>query len=602
MSNYFPLQELLRDDVWRQRVWKHTAKEDCEEGDIGFFAATSSLEAETERWTDVSSGSDAALATERLAALHAEPWNWTISRLLIQESPTCLRSLAKLYGLLLSGGDFDRSHWTVAAVRNTYEHVFVRETSNLLRARASPDGRGSDSGVHDQISRPTLVSGANSANSVDGTPLMHCALEGRLMTSKALLAAGADVHRRDAAGRSALHFALLQHEVDVARLLLAAVGTGVMRCDAVGHHPADIARVHGLSMVGLQDYRRKDKKRNKTRKKKKEEKDEAIDGAGERFNENDVGEEVRKDNEMENSEQRGEMTEVETKKQKERERKRVEAQEEEKTGSAEKEDGADCGAQWSRRIRRRCDGDVGGTADLSASVRPLSSWLCLPSQALFTCDFVALKRPLLLRGAAQHFSSADCWSREALAEHVGSSQVDVSTIPYSEDFGERGAALSMTLERFLEVEIDLFAPSGIPYYVFTYVDDDSQPLLARLFRSRLGGLPEHLPPPFQGFRATAVQFSVGGAGSGSPLHFHDSAFNILLAGRKHWWLWPPANAAMSRVHPSQLLESDALGSSPPPAFDVMQDEGDVLFIPNGWGHAVLNSAAHTVCAAVEIDV
>lgn len=143
----------------------------------------------------------------------------------------------------------------------------------------------------------------------------------------------------------------------------------------------------------------------------------------------------------------------------------------------------------------------------------------------------------------------------------------------------------------------LFAPSGMPYYLFTHVDDASQPLLARLLRDALDGLPERLPPPFSPFRATALQLAAGGRGSGSPAHFHDDAFNILLAGRKRWWLWPPSEAAMSREHPSRLAaRGGACG-----ARELVQEPGDVLYVPNGWGHAVLNLADYNLCVAVEFE-
>lgn len=151
----------------------------------------------------------------------------------------------------------------------------------------------------------------------------------------------------------------------------------------------------------------------------------------------------------------------------------------------------------------------------------------------------------------------------------------------------------------MEVESNIFSPSGLPYYLFTFVDDCLQPPLAALLREELG-IPDRLPPPFQHFRAQAVQFAVGREDSGSPAHFHDDAFNILLTGRKHWWLWPPAQAAMSRVHPKRLAQvaPDAERS----ALKVVQEPGDVLYVPSGWGHAVLNATPHTVCVAVEFGL
>ncbi|CAK0834261.1 unnamed protein product [Prorocentrum cordatum] len=72
-----------------------------------------------------------------------------------------------------------------------------------------------------------------------------------------------------------------------------------------------------------------------------------------------------------------------------------------------------------------------------------------------------------------------------------------------------------------------------------------------------------------------------------------------LAGRKRWWLWPPARAAMSRQHPARLPGAPAAELAG--ALEVVQEVGDILFVPSGWGHAVLNLGSYNVCVAVEFD-
>lgn len=43
----------------------------------------------------------------------------------------------------------------------------------------------------------------------------------------------------------------------------------------------------------------------------------------------------------------------------------------------------------------------------------------------------------------------------------------------------------------------------------------------------------------------AVQFFLGAAGSGAPIHFHCDAWNVVAFGRKRWFLAPPAQAMFS---------------------------------------------------------
>jgi len=220
----------------------------------------------------------------------------------------------------------------------------------------------------------------------------------------------------------------------------------------------------------------------------------------------------------------------------------------------------------------------------------------------FSKNFIAIRRPAILRDMARSFlhdgcgNLRTCWTLAGLAARAGASQIEVGTIPYADDFGINSGELLTTLERFVDVELNIFACSGVPYYLFAFVDDTLQPLLSTLIRDELNGIPEHLPSPFEKFNACALQFALGSNGSGSPHHFHDDAFNILLTGRKKWWMWPPALAAMSSVHPSRLTPEDMVG-----ALEVVQKPGDIVYVPNGWGHAVLNLEYYTMCVAVEFQ-
>lgn len=45
--------------------------------------------------------------------------------------------------------------------------------------------------------------------------------------------------------------------------------------------------------------------------------------------------------------------------------------------------------------------------------------------------------------------------------------------------------------------------------------------------------------PFQN-----MQWAVGTKGSGAPVHFHNTAWNQLFYGRKHWYLFPPSHNLM----------------------------------------------------------
>jgi len=126
------------------------------------------------------------------------------------------------------------------------------------------------------------------------------------------------------------------------------------------------------------------------------------------------------------------------------------------------------------------------------------------------------------------------------------------------------------------------------------------------------------------------QLYLGGPGSGAPMHFHKDAWNVATSGLKRWYIVPPGCASYSSTPVAQWVvgstgrgarrdalpalfapnggvlptgcpdedEGDDGGAHRP--FECSQDAGDVLYIPAGFGHAVLNLET-SMGAAVEFD-
>ena len=80
---------------------------------------------------------------------------------------------------------------------------------------------------------------------------------------------------------------------------------------------------------------------------------------------------------------------------------------------------------------------------------------------------------------------------------------------------------------------------------------------------------------------------MGGIGSGAQPHWHGLAWNWLVHGRKEWLLWPPQEATYALRH--VLLSADAAANATVPPLRCTQLAGEVLIVPQLWGHATVNS-------------
>ena len=88
---------------------------------------------------------------------------------------------------------------------------------------------------------------------------------------------------------------------------------------------------------------------------------------------------------------------------------------------------------------------------------------------------------------------------------------------------------------------------------------------------------------------------MGPRGSSSPIHvdiFESSAWNLVVQGRKLWVFFPPCKEELLQdehgefVDPFHRDNFDQIVPLHPVV--VLQNEGDVVFTPSGWWHAVLN--------------
>ena len=242
----------------------------------------------------------------------------------------------------------------------------------------------------------------------------------------------------------------------------------------------------------------------------------------------------------------------------------------------------------------------------------------------FFRDFLTLSRPVIVRRAALTTAGSKArrtllrkWSNEELSKVFADRPFDVGHVPKPKTFAGMNST-TMSLREFAETHLVGWGHSGaaaerestfLPHYIFDAISAvEASKLLTMSGQTSNGKLT--LTPnitnieelvlegsstvPGQGtggrsastgFERGTLQFSLGAALSGTPLHWHNDAINHLVRGRKLWTLQAPSNATYSRVH-AQLEVTMPVGDGE--AFRCVQEAGDVIFVPDSWGHAVLN--------------
>ncbi|XP_065839382.1 uncharacterized protein [Oscarella lobularis] len=225
-------------------------------------------------------------------------------------------------------------------------------------------------------------------------------------------------------------------------------------------------------------------------------------------------------------------------------------------------------------IDERCDIDVTTSDDVTADI--------------LIRDYLTVQRPVLIRGGVarwRHLRTA--LQRRNLESTYGKLLFKKSAIPYAEAFGL--PANVTTLKEFLADLSQLHAtrkssgtdsvpdPNVFAPYIFESLSSNSP--LIELFE-----LPSSFDPEVTHVTTKTVQFYVGPSLSGAPVHFHGSAWNSLIYGKKRWFLYPPPSAFYSKRPVWEWYRTEYQSD----AMECVQEAGDVLYVPDMWGHGVIN--------------
>ena len=233
-----------------------------------------------------------------------------------------------------------------------------------------------------------------------------------------------------------------------------------------------------------------------------------------------------------------------------------------------------------------------GVVEGSCDIYTVSGEAVMRSPRAFFDRFVRGTLPVVVRGlvrADKALSPAvDALSRRFLLERLGRTVWEVGDIPYEGRY-TASAPEPMTLETYVEQVIDgCNATAPCPRYVFAERFERDGRVVA-VKSERLMAMPTWAKVS-KVRAAKGTQFFLGSKHSGAPMHYHQSAYNVLVYGRKRWVLTPPSDSSFSTVPAHDWLTRTLplLRSANRSLYECVQHAGDVLVLPDLWGHLTYN--------------
>jgi Cupin-like domain len=207
----------------------------------------------------------------------------------------------------------------------------------------------------------------------------------------------------------------------------------------------------------------------------------------------------------------------------------------------------------------------------------------------FLQTFEDLNRPVIVDEVIRSWPACATWTTEYFREKCGSNPIAVRTYPNGV---ERRHGLRVAL---LE-EILAYAERGNklePIYLARAELNETIPQIANDLRT-----PEFVPPGNVELNTIWI-----GRSTFTRLHYHVGveAASCLLRGQKRFWLWPPSareqlkpfSSMRSNFNFSRLHDDEGVGPQDldriAGGISVLLSEGQILYIPVGWWHAVEGS-------------
>ena len=184
----------------------------------------------------------------------------------------------------------------------------------------------------------------------------------------------------------------------------------------------------------------------------------------------------------------------------------------------------------------------------------------------FQKDYASCGKPVLIRGVPNVDALKRKWTRTNFERRFVKLPVEIGDIPYAKSLGRDGSITSFEQYR-----------RSTGNYAFV-----------QLHPKQHGALIRDIPKLgyFSNLVGVHTQFYQGVAGTGAPMHLHIDAWNCLVYGEKRWFLMPPFKGVYSAMPVRQWVDTIVSSMN---VLECVQKEGDVLYVPKYWSHAVLNT-------------
>ena len=204
----------------------------------------------------------------------------------------------------------------------------------------------------------------------------------------------------------------------------------------------------------------------------------------------------------------------------------------------------------------------------------------------FVFDYLSLLRPVLIRNATSIHSMKrfyQLWQRNKFVSEYGHLMFKEVDVPYTAASGSPETSLKDFLGKMkqFQAEHKHLPIDSIPWppYIFKNILWDSTLLTGFSLPAVLDVNITHISP-------TKFKFHVGPPLSGVPVQISRNSWNVLVYGQRRWFLHPPDRAFSSKEHILEWWRDSYRGS--PDALECVQYPGDLVFVPDVWGHAFIN--------------